>query len=185
MSNTNSENPANNIAPPSQRIVALSSLVRKIESIVQTAGTFSISPPQSEGDAVLTVSLADLPAKGEFVESGLVVTVEYEFKAYVKDPGEKDADSGEPAVDVRARFVITYQLKDCEKSDFNSETLSHFASVNGRFNASAYWREYLNNCLVRAGFPPYMLPPFDAAAKLREIDRLSKPASGEEAASSS
>jgi hypothetical protein len=57
---------------------------------------------------------------------------------------------------VAARFEVRYQIP--QNLQIHEGLLDEFARVNGVFNAWPYWREFVQNTLVRMGLPPLTLP---------------------------
>lgn len=67
-------------------------------------------------------------------------------------PGSTPADGAR----VTARLEIRYQIP--LELQIHEGLLDEFAKVNGVFNAWPYWREFVQNTLVRMGLPPLALP---------------------------
>lgn len=139
--------------------------VRAIESVAQVNGSFTVDLDRAKDG--LTVSISELPSSAVIAGENVLVSVGYKFRA---DPSDGEAaKSDEPAVLVEASYLLTYRF---EKADeLGREDLFLFAEINGRFNANAYWREYLTACLARAGLPPFFVPPFNAAARIEKFRR--------------
>jgi hypothetical protein len=62
---------------------------------------------------------------------------------------------------LQAAFDLLYELPKAK--DFSAAALSHFANVNGVYNAWPYWRELVQSITVRMGLPPVVLPVFRIA----------------------
>jgi hypothetical protein len=61
-----------------------------------------------------------------------------------------------PAVTIEAGFELRYKLPSGFAT--SSDELSYFAKTNGVYNAWPYWRELIQNTLVRMNLPPVVLP---------------------------
>lgn len=146
----------------SAAVTAISRNVKSISNIVQLRGSFKV---RLDADQELTSCVLEAPAEANQDGAKIVVVVAYRF---IASKGEQEP-SKDPIVDVGAIYEITYELKD--ETQRTKSDLLLFAEINGRFNAAPYWREYLSSSLIRAGLSPYFAPPFNAADRLRELDK--------------
>lgn len=67
-----------------------------------------------------------------------------------------------PVVEVSATYVLTYSLGSTD--GLTKDHYSKFAQHNATYNAWPFWREFLQNTLVRMGLPPLTLPVFRIGA---------------------
>lgn len=104
----------------------------------------------------ITPSVEVIFARAE-VDDGkmLLAEIHARFEARVKDPDVSKVDLLRAAL-VETRFVLVYELSPGE--DLSTDDLQAFAQTNAVFNATPFWREFLNSCLVRMGMPPFMVP---------------------------
>ena len=149
--------------------------VRSIESILQSSGRLKVDV--EETSEKFSASLLERPAIVQQTDDTTVVVVlVFAFKATpIAEDEDKSADSSveaSPTVEVDASYRIQYRLT---KGDpVSDEDLQAFGDINGRLNLTPYWREYLHDCLSRAGLPPYLLPPFNAAARIAQLKQESR-----------
>ena len=62
------------------------------------------------------------------------------------------------AVNVSATFLLAYHA---ENREHLSEAHFHrFGEINGVYNAWPYWREFVQNTIVRMGLPPLVIPVY-------------------------
>ena len=124
----------------------------------------------------MRASLSDLRATAKLEELKLYVSVGFMFEA-VPETGDEEVDQesvdDDWSVHVAARYRIEYEIKP-EGETPTEATLGAFADINGRFNTVSYWREFLHSCLARAGLPPFIVPPFDAASRLRLLNKAAE-----------
>lgn len=64
---------------------------------------------------------------------------------------------------VTARLELRYQIPP--DLPIHEGLLDEFAKLNGVFNAWPYWREFVQNTLVRMGLPPLALPLYRVATQ--------------------
>lgn len=86
------------------------------------------------------------------------VDVTIEFKFLCKEPDAEDGEPGETALSLTSTFVLVYALR--EDIDIEAECFSHFANLNGAYNAWPYWREFVQSATTRAGMPGVIVPLF-------------------------
>lgn len=67
-------------------------------------------------------------------------------------PGSSPLDGAR----VTARLELRYQIP--QDLQIHEGLLDEFAKLNGIYNAWPYWREFVQNTLVRMGLPPLALP---------------------------
>lgn len=147
--------------------------VRSIESIVQSIGRFKVDVEDTAGK--LSASLVEQPAIVQQKDDTTVVVVL--FFAFRATPiaDDESADSSveaSPVVKVDASYEVQYRLAKGEP--ISNEDLQAFGDINGRLNLTPYWREYLHDCLSRAGLPPFLIPPFNAAARIAQLKKESR-----------
>lgn len=66
--------------------------------------------------------------------------------------------SREPVLTLIASFVLTYHIASFD--GLTPEGFEQFANLNGVYNAWPYWREFVQNTVVRMGLPPLTIPVF-------------------------
>jgi len=148
-------------------VILLGQRVERIERIAQSKGSFALLgkfEPQT-----LKVITKEPPATYVFDGDRLTVLLDFGFEAHSKSETGGEVREA-PSVEVAASFAIVYKMKLEEGFVPSEEELAQFAEINGRFNATSYWREFLHNSLVRAGLPPYYAKPFNAAERMRALD---------------
>jgi len=64
----------------------------------------------------------------------------------------------EDLLNVEATFVLIYSLNSFEGLD--DDKIEAFGATNGVYNAWPYWREYVQNTVVRMGFGAITVPVF-------------------------
>ncbi len=69
------------------------------------------------------------------------------------------------AVQVEALFLVAYTVDDFD--GLSQENFNSFAHINGVYNAWPYWREFLQNTIVRMGLPALKIPVFRIASPTR------------------
>lgn len=164
MSHENRDNP-----PAIERIGELATRVRAIQGVQQLSGSFLLAPPSVSTDTFI-VELAEPSVMCVDTDANrLSVGIHYKFEASPIDPNDdpESSERSEPNVFVEAQFVVHYDFE--RPADLTDEERSVFGRINGNLNVYPYWREFLSSCLGRAGLPAFMLPPFNAAAKIDEI----------------
>ena len=88
----------------------------------------------------------------------------------------------EVAVEVEAVFLLTYSISDLRgllQSHYES-----FAQTNGVYNAWPYWREYLQNTIIRMGLPSLTVPVFRVGSRPKKPSKSSRSKSQESKKSS-
>jgi len=157
---------------PIERLGAIASRVRSIRDLIQVSGRFVFERDLTHP---MSVNLGERPVACEMAGNTVRVWVGYTFRAN-RSMGDATVAAGstseQPLIDIEATFLITYEFSDGEK--LSDEELRVFGEVNGNLNATAYWREFLNNCLGRAGLPPFVVPPFNAVARINQIKKRVK-----------
>lgn len=133
--------------------------VSDIEDLVQVSGSFQYRPehrgfPPFEPKIKCTAK-KDLLDEGEGLFGARV-----KFSMLV---GE--SEDSQWFVRIRSEFLVIYRIEGL--SGFSSKELTAFASLNGRFNAWPYWREFVQSSLPRMGLPPFVVPPFKAFQESR------------------
>ncbi len=64
----------------------------------------------------------------------------------------------EPFAVVDASFLLIYHADSLE--EITDIAVEHFGNTNGIYNAWPYWREFVQNTIVRMGLPPLTIPVF-------------------------
>ncbi len=71
---------------------------------------------------------------------------------------ETGSNEKEPCTTIEASFLLVYQADSLE--GISDETVNHFGNINGVYNAWPYWREFVQNAIVRMGLPALTIPVF-------------------------
>jgi len=71
-----------------------------------------------------------------------------------------------------ARFELNYSVPP--EVELNEGLLEEFAKSNGVFNAWSYWREFVQNTLVRMELPPFPLPLYRMSAPTTKASGTAK-----------
>ena len=77
-----------------------------------------------------------------------------------------DAQEAHPLVSLRATFLAIYRLKNARS--YPSDSLKHFADLNGTYNVWPYWRELVQSIVARAGLASITVPVFKPP--IRRVD---------------
>lgn len=149
------------------RLGEISRRVRSIDSIIQTEGRFRIDVGQTGQPLEVVVGEQEPVA----TMRGALVRVVVGFSFVASEKEEARSEPARVAIDIAARYELLYSFDG--EDQLAPDELLVFAEVNGNFNALSFWRQYLNDCLSRAGLPPYMIRPFNAAERIRQIKRRS------------
>ncbi|HDY65089.1 MAG TPA: hypothetical protein ENH84_02505 [Phycisphaerae bacterium] len=96
------------------------------------------------------------------------VIVEFTMSAAPKDCVDK-----KKPIQVKAVLELVY---NCEKvSSFDDRAIKDFGEINGVYNAWPYWREFVQNTVVRMGLPPLIVPTF-RVLQPKTSKKMSRPA---------
>lgn len=153
----------------SQRVLALGPQIVRIQEVRQIGGWFNFELSKLDGP-MRAVGVE--PKEGAITvhpEGPIVsVAIKYGVQVFASEPVETPKDPApEPLVEIYAEFEIRYQFG--ESQDADAEVWMEFAKINGRFNTTAYWREFVGSCCMRAGVPPINVPPFNAAHAIKTL----------------
>jgi hypothetical protein len=86
-------------------------------------------------------------------KNGYVFVIpQFHFEAFVK------AKTKEPAVVIDASFLLAYKIENF--NGLTKKAFELFANINGIYNAWPYWREFVQNSIVRMGLPSLSIPVF-------------------------
>jgi hypothetical protein len=80
------------------------------------------------------------------------VIPEFHFEAF------SEAKTREPAILIDASFILAYKIKDFK--GLTKKGFEQFANLNGIYNAWPYWREFVQNTIVRMGLLSLSIPVF-------------------------
>jgi len=75
----------------------------------------------------------------------------------------------EPCAVIEASFLLIYQADSLE--GISDAAVNQFGDINGIYNAWPYWREFVQNTIVRMGLPSLTIPVF----RVFEPRRVEKP----------
>lgn len=82
----------------------------------------------------------------------LVVMAKFHFEAFL------ESMSSQPVIFIDASFILSYAIENFE--GLTQEGFEQFANLNGIYNAWPYWREFVQNTIVRMGLPSLSIPVF-------------------------
>lgn len=71
---------------------------------------------------------------------------------------ETGANDKEPFAVIEALFLLIYQADSLQ--GITKKAVDFFGKTNGIYNAWPYWREFVQNTIVRMGLPPLTIPVF-------------------------
>lgn len=71
---------------------------------------------------------------------------------------EASTNVAEPFAVIKTVFLLIYQADSLQ--GITKKTVGLFGETNGIYNAWPYWREYVQNTVVRMGLPPLTIPVF-------------------------
>lgn len=80
------------------------------------------------------------------------------FTDFIMEVTNRDDQEKRSILIVQAVFALGYSVDSIK--DFSNENLDAFARTNGVFNAWPYWREFVQNTVVRMGFPVITIPVY-------------------------
>jgi len=82
----------------------------------------------------------------------IIVIPGFHFEAFGKN------ENKEPVIVIDASFVLTYKIDNFQ--GLTQKGFEQFANLNGIYNAWPYWREFVQNTIVRMGLPSLSIPVF-------------------------
>jgi preprotein translocase subunit SecB len=82
----------------------------------------------------------------------IIVIAKFHFEAFVERKTKK------PVVLIEASFLLAYKIESFE--GLTQDGFEQFANINGIYNAWPYWREFVQNAIVRMGLPSLSIPVF-------------------------
>ena len=82
----------------------------------------------------------------------IIVIPEFHFEAFRENKTQK------PAILIDASFVLAYKIDNFK--GLTQKGFEQFANLNGIYNAWPYWRELVQNTIVRMGLPSLSIPVF-------------------------
>lgn len=86
-------------------------------------------------------------------KSGYVIVIaKFHFESFI---GSK---ASQPVVLIDASFLLSYTIENFK--DLTQKGFERFANLNGIYNAWPYWREFVQNIIVRMGLPTLSIPVF-------------------------
>lgn len=137
--------------------------LKEIIGSVQLAGvrlselTAAGNPPD-EGVRNASVEIAHSAKVKDRTGDRFMVTATITVRMTRQGRGKRAVHRGPTTLSLQATFDLLYELP--KTKDFSAAALSHFANVNGVYNAWPYWRELVQSITVRMGLPPVVLPVF-------------------------
>jgi len=86
-------------------------------------------------------------------KSGYVVVIaKFHFEAFIENK------TSEPVILIDASFLLSYRIENFE--GLTQKGFERFANLNGVYNAWPYWREFVQNTIVRMGLPSLSIHVF-------------------------
>jgi len=82
----------------------------------------------------------------------IIVIAKFHFEAFAESKTQK------PVVLIEASFLLAYKIENFE--GLTQKGFEQFANLNGIYNAWPYWREFVQNAIVRMGLPSLSIPVF-------------------------
>jgi len=83
----------------------------------------------------------------------IIVTPEFHFEAF-----REESKIQKPAILIDASFVLAYKIDSFK--GLTQKGFEQFANLNGIYNAWPYWREFVQNTIVRMGLSSLSIPVF-------------------------
>ncbi len=129
----------------------------------------SADSPRNALKAPIAVSMGVKAKQAEGPAGQLCVEVSIRLTGSRKEGTSKNRT----IVCVECTFEVSYQLRP----DFTptAEQIKAFKDGNAIFNCWPYCRQYVQDMILRLGYPPLILPLLRVQAKQRESRKLSKP----------
>ena len=87
-------------------------------------------------------------------------------------PEKAEAEKVEPLLHIEAIFVLVYKVSSL--TGLKEENFKAFANANGIFNAWPYWREFVQNTVVRMALPPLTIPAFHISQTKKQTKKTVK-----------
>lgn len=159
-------------------VLSLGPKIRAITEVRQVSGSFRVDISCFSGGMQHLQIKQDFHSKTA-IEGHVATVVMTLLNTAVRAPVESEAsevaaNEARPSmIEIEAAFFIRYELSDAPV--VSEAAAEAFGQINGRFNLTAYWREFVHSCCSRAGLPPIPVEPFNA---LRAIKALKKPDEG-------
>ena|ERR1043165_194532 len=168
-----------NIEKPEGLKVDPTKLVKRLKSISdirQFKGVFEVFA--KPGKSPFRVKLGTEMKTANASETAVQVIGEYHFIARnaLAEGVVEDSAEDVPFAEIRATFMVHYSLDVGEVP--TEDELKVFAASNGAFNLHPYWREYIRDCLGRAGLPVYQLPLLNPQRMMQQNENRQAPVSG-------
>jgi preprotein translocase subunit SecB len=82
----------------------------------------------------------------------IIVIAKFHFEAFIEN---KDS---QPVIIIDASFLLSYKIENFE--GLTQKGFERFANLNGIYNAWPYWREFVQNTIIRMGLPSLSIPVF-------------------------
>jgi len=82
----------------------------------------------------------------------IIVIAKFHFEAFVESKTKM------PVVLIESSFLLAYKIENFE--GLTQQGFEQFANLNGIYNAWPYWREFVQNSIVRMGLPSLSIPVF-------------------------
>jgi len=86
-------------------------------------------------------------------KSGYVIVIaKFHFEAFI------ESKTSQPVILIDASFLLSYRIENFE--GLTQKGFERFANLNGVYNAWPYWREFVQNTIVRMGLPSLSIHVF-------------------------
>jgi preprotein translocase subunit SecB len=90
----------------------------------------------------------------------IIVIPEFHFEAFGEDKTK------EPVVLIDVSFILAYKIDNFQ--GLTQKGFEQFANLNGIYNAWPYWREFVQNTIIRMGLPSLSIPVFRIVKSSKE-----------------
>ena len=77
---------------------------------------------------------------------------------FVLETNEIGTTDKDPFAIIKATFLLIYKTDSLK--GITNKAVEHFGNINGIYNAWPYWREFVQNTIVRMNLPPLIIPVF-------------------------
>lgn len=86
-------------------------------------------------------------------KSGYVIVIaKFHFEAFIEN------ETPQSVILIETSFILSYTIENFK--GLTQKGFEQFANLNGIYNAWPYWREFVQNTIVRMGLPSLTIPVF-------------------------
>lgn len=141
----------------------------QIDDVRLSHAKVSADRPENALKAPIAVSMGVKARQSESPAGQLCVEVSFRLTGTRKE----DATKNKTIVCVECTFEVSYQLRPGFTPTI--EQIKAFKDGNAIFNCWPYCRQYVQDMILRLGYPSLILPLLRVQTKQRENRKLSKP----------